>query len=415
MNPERTIYRSFVLSTGLAFLLCLIIIFAVVTATNRKLIYEQAKTEARALFSSIVITRKWNAVHGGVYVEKKNGMIASPYLDDPDIMTMAGQILTKKNPALMTREISEYAEQEGLFRFHITSLRPLNPDNKPDAFEAKALSLFDQGGKEAFQSEQLQGRTVFRYMAPLFVEQECLECHARQGYRTGQVRGGISVTFDVKDIKRIQDTYTFIFVAFGCISISVLLGIGLSFTKRLIRKIEDARHQIETMAIIDELTCIFNRRHLMVRFNQEFERARRLKKELGCMMIDIDHFKDINDTYGHLVGDKILKEVAGLIMSSLRTYDIAGRYGGEEFLVILPDTNFENTLNLAERIRKNIGGSLFKKAGITITDPVTVSIGISSSSAEDLSANDMLSRADNGLYSAKGEGRNRVSWVTHER
>ena len=415
MHGERTIYRSFILSAGLVFLFCLIIIFSVVTATNRKLIYEQAKTEARALFHSIVITRKWNAVHGGVYVEKKTGMTSNPYLDDPDITSTDGRVFTKKNPALMTREISAYAEQEGLFRFNITSLKPLNPDNKPDAFEERALTLFEQGEKEAFQSEHLKGKTVFRYMAPLFVDQECLKCHAIQGYRAGQVRGGISVTFDVKDIKKIQDTYTYIFIAFGFFSISLLLGIGFYFTRRLIRQVAEARQQIETMAIMDELTGIFNRRHLLVRFNQEFERAQRLKKDLGCLMIDIDHFKDINDSYGHLVGDRILKEAACLIMSSIRTYDIAGRYGGEEFFVVLPDTNVEHTLSLAERIRRNIAETLHTRAGITIKDPVTVSIGMASASPEDSSANDLLLRADNSLYKAKGEGRNRVSRISYER
>ena len=415
MHEERTIYRSFILSAGLVFLFCLIIIFSVVTATNRKLIYEQAKTEARALFHSIVITRKWNAVHGGVYVEKKAGMISNPYLDDPDITSTDGRVFTKKNPALMTREISAYAEQEGLFRFNITSLRPLNPDNRPDAFEERALTLFEQGEKEAFQSELQKGKTVFRYMAPLFVDKECLKCHAIQGYRVGQVRGGISVTFDVKDIKKIQDTYTYIFIAFGFFSISLLLGIGFYFTRRLIRQVAEARQQIETMAIMDELTGIFNRRHLLVRFNQEFERAQRLKKDLGCLMIDIDHFKDINDSYGHLVGDRILKEAACLIMSSIRTYDIAGRYGGEEFFVVLPDTNVEHTLSLAERIRRNIAETLHARAGITIKDPVTVSIGMASASPEDSSANDLLLRADNSLYKAKGEGRNRVSRVSYER
>jgi diguanylate cyclase (GGDEF)-like protein len=126
-------------------------------------------------------------------------------------------------------------------------------------------------------------------------------------------------------------------------------------------------------------------------------------------MIDIDHFKDINDSYGHLVGDRILKEAACLIMSSIRTYDIAGRYGGEEFLVVLPDTNVEHALILAERIRTNIAETLHLKAGITIKNPVTVSIGMASALADDSSVSDLLLRADNSLYTAKGEGRNRVS------
>jgi diguanylate cyclase (GGDEF)-like protein len=316
-----------------------------------------------------------------------------------------------KNPALMTREISEYAEREGLFQFHITSLKPLNPDNKADAFETKALKLFEQGEKEAFQSDLTDG-TVFRYMAPLFVDHECLACHAKQGYKIGEVRGGISVTLDVKDIKKIQDKNTLIFISFGFISISGLLGLVFYFTRRLTRQIAEARQQIETMATVDELTGLFNRRHALVRFSQEFERARRLSQELGCMMIDLDHFKEINDTYGHLMGDKILKEAALLVSGSIRTYDIAGRYGGEEFLVILPDTNFDNTLKLAERIRKNIQEGLYKKTGTPLKKPVTISVGITSLAAGDTTIDDVLMRADNGLYKAKNEGRDRVAWIT---
>ena len=415
MEQEHAIYRRFVFSTGLVFLFSLVVIFAAVTATNRKLIFEQAKTEARALFNGIVLTRKWNAVHGGVYVAKKEGMISNPYLDDPDIIAKDGRIFTMKNPALMTREISEFAEREGLFRFHITSLSPMNPDNTPDAFEANALKLFSQGEKEAFQSERQQARMIFRYMAPLFVEPECLGCHAKQGYRVGQVRGGISISFDAGDIKKVQDTYTFIFISFGFISTALLLGIVFYFTRRLMRQIAEARRKIETMAIIDELTGMFNRRHLLERFNQEFGRAQRLNKDLGCVMIDLDHFKDINDSYGHLAGDRVLKEAARLVAGSIRTYDIAGRYGGEEFLVILPDTSFEHARTLAERIRQALGENLSRQAGIPVSNPVTASIGIASLSAEDRSVNDLLLRADNGLYKAKGEGRNKVSWVAQNR
>ena len=410
MHEERAIYRKFVLSTSLIFLLSLTIIFTVVTATNRRLIFEQAKTQARALFSSIVMTRKWNAVHGGVYVEKKGRMISNPYLDKPDIITTDGRVFTLKNPALMTREISKLAEKEGLFQFHITSLKPLNPENKADAFETRALMLFEKGEKEAFERDQHGGK-VFRYMAPLFVGEACLTCHAKQGYTVGQVRGGISVTIDIRDIKKIQDTYTYAFITFGCISISVLLGLVFFFTKQLTRQISKTRQQIETLAIEDELTGLFNRRHVLVRFAQEFERAQRLHKELGCMMIDLDHFKEINDTYGHLAGDKILKEASLLLTTSIRAYDIAGRYGGEEFLIVLPDTNFDNTLTLAERTRENIRENLYKRAEPLLPKPVTVSIGITSLAVGDTSIDDMLLRADDGLYKAKNDRRDRVAWI----
>ena len=410
-DQEKTIYARFIISVGITFVACLFGIFLIVSITNRKLIYEQAKTQARSIFNSIVMTRKWNARYGGVYVEKKAGMVSNPYLDHPDIVTVDGKIYTQKNPALMAREISEYAEQEGLFKFHITSLNLLNPDNTPDAFETRALHLFEKGENELFANEQKGKSTYFRYMAPLYVEESCLQCHAKQGYKTGEIRGGISVTFDVKDIRNIQKTNTYITILLGFISTSVLLGLFIFFTFKLIRRISEARQQIERMAITDELTGLYNRRHFMTRFTEEFERARRLGKDLGCIMIDIDFFKNINDRYGHLVGDEILREASGLINKHTRRYDIMGRYGGEEFLIVLPDTTFQDTLSLAERIRTSIKGYPFGNQELAQAITVTISLGIASLMDTDSSIDTIIKRADEGLYKAKSSGRDSAAWI----
>ena len=118
--------------------------------TNRTLLYEQALTEALSLFNSIVMIRKWNSQHGEAYVEKTPEMQSNPYLANPDIMTKNGRTYTKKNPALMIREISELAQKEGLFRFWISSLNPINPANRPDVFEESALRSLEEGKKESF-------------------------------------------------------------------------------------------------------------------------------------------------------------------------------------------------------------------------------------------------------------------------
>ena len=410
-GEERTIYKRFIISVSLASVLCLSVIFGIVSVTNRKLIFEQARAEARALFNSIVMTRKWNATYEGVFVEKKPGVISNPYLENPDIRTVDGRIFTKKNPALMTREISEYAGREGLFTFHITSLTPLNPNNKPDEFEARALRLFDKGKKEVFEEDDRNNGHYFRYMAPLYVEKECLKCHAKEGYRLGEIRGGISVSFDIREILDMQKTNLAIIVALAIFTIAALLGFFFLFTLRLTKKISFARQQIEEMAATDALTGLNNRRQVMERFSEEMERAKRLKKDLGCIMIDIDNFKTINDTYGHLVGDKTLREVADVLKNSIRTYDIAGRYGGEEFLIILPDTDFRETRIFAERIGKNIRTRTAAESGITPAAAVTVSLGISSMTDTDISIDTMIKRADDGLYMAKNSGRDRVAWV----
>lgn len=165
--------------------------------TDEKKEREQLAFEtARAFFQQIVITRSWNAGHGGVYVPVTKDLQPNPYLDDPlrDLLTDKGIMLTKINPAYMTRQIGEIASLENSIKFHITSLNPIRPGNKPEGWESKWLRSFEQGNKEhgGFFTDD-QG-SFFRYMAPLTVNDNCLKCHAKQGYRAGDVRGGISVT-----------------------------------------------------------------------------------------------------------------------------------------------------------------------------------------------------------------------------
>ena len=410
-DPEKKIFTRFIVSVNLTFILCLTGIFLIVSVTTKKLIFEVAKAEARTLFNSIVMTRKWNAGYGGVYVEKKPGVESNPYLENPDISTVDGKVYTKINPALMTRQISELAGREGLYTFHLTSLNLLNPDNKPDAFETEALQLFEKGRHEVFREERKNGRNYFRYMAPLHISKECLQCHAKQGYTIGDIRGGISVTFDIHDILTMQKTSSKRIISLALVSISVLLGFIYFFTFRLTKKLSETRHQIKEMAITDPLTGLFNRRHVMERFNNEMERARRLQKDLSCIMIDTDNFKRINDTYGHLVGDQTLREISETLTRTIRIYDIASRYGGEEFLIVLPDTGFEDTHTLAERIRTNIKMHHVAKSALTPDISLTVSLGIATMLSTDISVDTLVKRADEGLYKAKECGRDTVAWV----
>jgi len=127
-------------------------------------------------------------------------------------------------------------------------------------------------------------------------------------------------------------------------------------------------------------------------------------------MIDIDYFKNINDTYGHIVGDKVLIEVGKRIKQGIRDYDILARYGGEEFIILLPETDLENAIAVAERIRKNIASS-----EIEINDevkiPVTVSIGVASANGNDIILDELIKKADRALYITKNSGRIKVSYI----
>ena len=159
---------------------------------------EIVNSVGRSFFKEIETTRRWNSDHGGVYVPVTAETQPNPYLDVPnrDITSTGGLKLTLINPAYMTRQIAEIAERENNIQYHITSLQPIRPQNGADQWETKALRLFEKGGLEL--TEYLENEMVYRYMAPLFVTKGCLSCHARQGYKIGDIRGGISVTLPAK-------------------------------------------------------------------------------------------------------------------------------------------------------------------------------------------------------------------------
>ena len=174
---------------------------------------------------------------------------------------------------------------------------------------------------------------------------------------------------------------------------------------------ERQRAQMEAelirLARVDELTGLFNRRYLLERLTHEALRAKRYGSPLCLMMLDLDHFKRINDTYGHLVGDQVLARVGGVLHETIRATDIAGRYGGEEFCIALTETSVQGACLMAERLRQRIAAEVFTTDDGT-TFQATCSIGIApyTSDLADLPA--FLGRADSALYEAKTSGRNRV-------
>lgn len=183
------------------------------------------------------------------------------------------------------------------------------------------------------------------------------------------------------------------------------------FSKGVVWVVEDitsrkiAEKRLFELATIDELTQINNRRNFFAICNREFLIARRKKYQIGIFMIDIDHFKSINDTYGHDIGDKALKHFADICKLSLRPSDVLGRVGGEEFAVILPDTPKDRVVMIAERLRKAVMNS--SKSTLDGTPPMTISIGVCYLKYyESLKA--AFKRADKALYTAKNSGRNRV-------
>ncbi|HTV16873.1 MAG TPA: diguanylate cyclase [Acidobacteriaceae bacterium] len=172
------------------------------------------------------------------------------------------------------------------------------------------------------------------------------------------------------------------------------------------RNLMTAQEKLRFQATHDSLTGLWNRGALLDLLHSEMERTLRTHASMGVLMLDVDHFKPVNDTYGHLTGDAVLREIARRIQRATRPYDMTGRYGGEEFLVILPSCAREETLNSAERIRTAMEANPFVADGIEIR--LTASIGATVAPDYATSETELLSLADLALYQAKSGGRNRA-------
>ena len=171
------------------------------------------------------------------------------------------------------------------------------------------------------------------------------------------------------------------------------------------RQLEEVLSRVEVLAVTDPLTQLYNRRHFEILIENEFATTARYKSPASCLMIDVDFFKQVNDQYGHRAGDKVLKEIAQIIKSCLRKVDTVARWGGEEFVVLLPRTEKEYALIAAERILTAISGHSFAD----INKQITVSIGIASMPDPSIDSSEKLVDAsDAALYEAKGSGRNRI-------
>ena len=217
-KPERSVI-------GILLALWTVILLGLLSrniASERRHTTEIVRQQARGFFQLAIITRAWNSGHGGVYVPVGPKAQPNPHLNVPDrdVVTDHGVSLTKLNPAYMFRQIAELAAAKSKIQFHTTSLKPLRPANAPDRWEAGALESFEKGIAERFELSEYGGAPAFRYMAPLWTEESCLKCHAKQGYRKGDLRGGIAVSIPAspflasehRNIVRLWQTYGLIWL-----------------------------------------------------------------------------------------------------------------------------------------------------------------------------------------------------------
>ncbi|MDH4231674.1 MAG: DUF3365 domain-containing protein [Nitrospirota bacterium] len=215
-----------------------------------KAISDIAYFEAKTTLDKDILYRRWNSQQGGVYVVASEYTPPNPYLShipERDIKLPSGKILTLVNPAYMTRQVYEMAKKESGTLGHITSLRPVNPRNAPDPWEARALNAFYQGRKEISSLEKVEGKEYMRLMYPFFTEPSCLKCHAIHGYTLGELRGGISASIPMEPLRaimrgRIAETY---------VSHLLIWAIGLGAVTVAARRLN--KSETERMMVVNAL------------------------------------------------------------------------------------------------------------------------------------------------------------------
>ncbi len=379
---------------------------------SKRLLDESLRAQGVSYFDLVYHTRSWNARLGGAWVNKANGAETNKWLADlgvqADTVTVDGLELTLRNPSAMTREISELTLEDSGVSFHITDGDAMNPDNLPDEWEAESLEAFANGTKWTETFDRSGEVDVYRYMQPLFVDGTCTGCHADGGFEPGTTEGGVSITIPTAEVDEQLRRTQVILVTLAIVTLVIALSSSQWALARLWRRILDTNEQLELMAVTDELTGLENRRATLQRLATEHARAQRTGSPISLIEFDIDHFKSINDTLGHAAGDVVLREIGARMADSIRQYDTLGRIGGEEFLVVSPNTDARDAALLAERVIDRVRSEPFETRE-SIPLIVTMSAGVATMHADDMDTDTLLARADAALYAAKESGRDQVA------
>jgi signal transduction histidine kinase len=203
---------------------------------QNRLVIGQAEQQARMLYRQVVLTRQWVADHQGLFLIQTEAARPNDFLNEPTITTDTGMMLVKRNPAMVTRELSEYATRTGLGWFRVTSLQPVNPANAPDAFEQESLRSFSAGQTEHLAISRNPDGRVLRYAAPLVAETSCLTCHGAHGYRTGDIRGALSITIPIGWADTVIARNNSTIVLLGLVSVLAAAAVMLLLFNRLVTR-----------------------------------------------------------------------------------------------------------------------------------------------------------------------------------
>lgn len=406
-------YRPIRLQTALIGLLAIALMSGLVLYSyqwNVDNLYREKLTlaldEARSIWNKDAAFRKWATLHGGLYVKPDERTPPNPYLahiPNRDVVTSDGTQLTLMNPAYMMRQMTEEFEKTYGVKGKITGKVQLNPLNKPDAWQDKVLTLFEQGEAREFYEQQSINETPYlRYMKPMFMTQGCVKCHGHLGFKDGDLRGGVSVSIPLQPYfsaagesqQGIWQTHLAIWI----VGVIAILVIALLIQHLLTRMAHESMH--------DELTGLPNYKLFKNRLEQAFRQYQRDPQRLFAVcFLDLDEFKNLNDSRGHTMGNMLLQSLAIRLQSQVRPTDTLARLGGDEFTLLLEEIeDVDAVIRVIERVLRS-----FSEPFQIQQDEIfsSASVGICLVSGDYQSAQEVLRDADIAMYKAKEEGQGR--------
>jgi diguanylate cyclase (GGDEF)-like protein len=349
-----------------------------------------------------------------IYRLKKEGKLYEDYFSPK---TMSFTYIARGIKDLLNKERKEAGLPEIYFK--LASTNPRNEINRADTKEADLLRLMNENKLDKHREilEDTEGnKTLYYAMATEPIVEGCLKCHGdpqdapaemvslypeSAGYfeEVGDIRALISIRIPLDQYllagHRIAKTMTII----ACVILAAIYGLIFFF----IRQIDRQNGELKQLSVRDYLTGIYNRMGFMKLSEHELSVAKRYKKPFSLVMFDLDYFKDVNDTYGHDTGDKLLSEITGVVSDRIRSSDLFGRWGGEEFVIAIPEQDIDGAQSLAEELRDDISKTTF--AGKL---NITASFGITELSGNE-TFDELVIQADKALYQSKDAGRNCVS------
>lgn len=368
---------------------------------QKRAVLATAGVIARTGFEKDILYRRWAAGHGGVYVPVTERTRPNPHLaGNParDIVATTGVPFTLINPAYMSRQVFDLQVASTGILGHITSLKPIRPENAADAWETAALGAFEKGASEVSSIETFHGTSHFRLMRPLMVESSCLACHALQGYDVGDVRGGISESVPLAPLFDATHGQTrALLLGLGSVWVLGLAGISLASARlgETMHRLEETKEALLHSSTHDVLTGLHNRTY--------FENSvRRLEKKrpqlLSAIVLDLDGLKAVNDQGGHEAGDRLIRRAARVLQESFRMDDVVARTGGDEFVVLLPGASEEQAAAAVVRLSAQL--EKHNAASSPDEPPLALSVGRATSEG-DVPVLEVLRRADQAMYAEK--------------